>query len=360
MTTIAVGGPAPYEVQIGVDAAAAVLAAVPESATRVAVLAAPAVAAAAAGIAEQLQNAGWRVLGIELPDAEHAKTAEVAQRCWAALGDAGFTRSDVIVGFGGGATTDLAGFVAATWLRGIGIVQVPTTLAGMVDAAIGGKTGINTAAGKNLVGAFHPPLAVIVDPGFLSSLPRADLAAGMAEVVKAGFISDPVILDLIEGVPVTELTTSLELLQQLIERAIAVKALVVSADLKEQATGGVRREFLNYGHTLGHAIERVEDYRWRHGDAVSVGLVFAAALSRIGYGLDPAEEKRHRDILRSLDLPVGYPGHRWDDLLAAMRIDKKARGRTLRFVVLPALGAPDVVAVTDEGMLRQAYAEVAR
>ncbi len=360
MTTIEVGGPAPYEVQIGVDAAAAVLAAVPESAARVAVLAAPAVSAAAARITDRLQSAGRRVLRVDLPDAEHAKTAEVAERCWAALGEAGFTRSDVVVGLGGGATTDLAGFVAATWLRGIGIVQVPTTLAGMVDAAIGGKTGINTAAGKNLVGAFHPPVAVVVDPDFLDSLPTADLAAGMAEVVKAGFIADPVILDLIEGVPATELPTSRALLQQLIERAIAVKASVVAADLTERATQGVRREFLNYGHTLGHAIERVEAYRWRHGDAVSVGLVFAAALSRIGYGLDPAVEKRHRDILRSLDLPVGYPMDRWDDLLDAMRIDKKARGRTLRFVVLPELGAPDVVAVTDEGMLRQAYAEVAR
>ena len=134
----------------------------------------------------------------------------------------------------------------------------------------------------------------------------------------------------------------------------------MTADLTETATGGLRREFLNYGHTLGHAIELVEGYTWRHGDAVSVGLVFAAALSRIGFGLDPVVEQRHRVILGALGLPIGYSADRWDELLGAMRVDKKARGRTLRFVVLTALGAPDVVEVTDEGMLRQAFEEVAR
>ena len=211
-----------------------------------------------------------------MPDGEDAKTVPVAAFCWDVLGQIGMTRSDVVVGLGGGSTTDLAGWVAAGWLRGVRVIQVPTTLAGMVDAAVGGKTGVNTERGKNLVGAFHPPAGVLCDLATLATLPVHDYVAGLAEVVKCGFIADPVILDLIEADPVAAARPGNPVERELVERSVAVKAEVVSEDLTEQG----RREILNYGHTLGHAIERAERYRWRHGAAVSIGLVYAAELSR--------------------------------------------------------------------------------
>jgi 3-dehydroquinate synthase len=266
-----------------------------------------------------------------------------------------------VVGVGGGAVTDLAGFVAASWLRGVRWVPVSTSLLGMVDAAVGGKTGINTAAGKNLVGAFHTPAGVLCDLTALDTLPADDLVAGLAEVIKCGFIADPAILDLIEGLdlkgaPAEAIDPGSAVVRELIERAVRVKARVVGADLRESGL----REILNYGHTLGHAIEKREAYRWRHGHAVAVGLVYAAALSQLVIGLDDETVARHRRILQMVGLPVAYEKGAWTELLAAMRIDKKARAATLRFVVLAGLAAPEAIAVTDEALLERAYAEVAR
>jgi 3-dehydroquinate synthase len=274
----------------------------------------------------------------------------VAAYAWSVLGQIGFTRDDLVVGLGGGAVTDLAGFVAATWLRGVRVVHVPTTLLGMVDAAVGGKTAVNTEAGKNLIGAFHQPAAVLCDLATLETLPANEFTAGLAEVVKAGLIADPGILDLLEEDP-----TGRVHVRELIERSIAVKADVVGADPKEAG----RREMLNYGHTLGHALERVEQYRWRHGAAVSVGLVFAGALSRLAVGLDDATADRHRELLERIGLPVSYPADRWPSLLDAMRVDKKARGNRLRFVVLSALGEPRILDDPDPALLVAAYGEVA-
>src|SRR4029079_15491202 len=259
-----------------------------------------------------------------------AKTAEVATQCWEALGRAGFTRSDAVVTVGGGATTDLGGFVAATCRRGVRVVHVPTTLLGMVDAAVGGKTGINTGAGKNLVGAFHEPSAVLVDLQTLETLPAEELVPGSAEIVKAGFIADPVILDLIEADPGPALDPTGAVLPELVRRAIRVKADVVGADLRESRL----REILNYGHTLGHAIERREGYRWRRGNAGSVGLVFAAELARVAGRLDDATADRHRALLAALGLPTGYAPDALPELVATMHGDKKARAGRLRFVVL--------------------------
>jgi 3-dehydroquinate synthase len=292
------------------------------------------------------------VVRAAVPDGEAAKTVDVASGLWSLLGERTFTRSDVVVSLGGGAVTDLAGFVAASWLRGVPVVHIPTTLLAMVDAAVGGKTGVNTAEGKNLVGAFHPPAGVLCDLATLATLPRADLASGLAEVVKAGFLRDPVILELIESDPGAALDPSGPVLAELIERSVQFKADVVGADLRERAG----REALNYGHTLGHAIEKVEHYRWRHGDAVSVGLVFAAELSRLAGRIDEGLVQRHRDLLASLGLPTGYRGGRWPALREAMRIDKKARGDVLRFVVLDGLGRPGVLADPDEALLFGAYA----
>jgi 3-dehydroquinate synthase len=260
------------------------------------------------------------------------------------------------VAVGGGSVTDLAGFVAATWLRGVAVVHVPTTLLGMVDAAVGGKTGINTAQGKNLVGAFHEPSGVLCDLDVLETLPRADLVAGLAEVVKCGFIADPAILDLVEGAPAAAASPGSPVLRELVERSVRVKAGVVSADLREAGL----REILNYGHTLGHAIEKLEAYGWRHGHAVSVGLAYAAALGRLSGRLDAATADRHSEVLRLLGLPVTYRGDAWPRLHEAMRVDKKTRGATLRFVVLDGLARPGILSGPDEALLRAAYEEITR
>ena len=306
-------------------------------------------------VREQLAGDGFTAVTAEIPDAEEGKHIQVAAFCWQVLGQNDFTRSDAIVAVGGGAVTDVAGFVAATWLRGVKVVHLPTTLLGMVDAAVGGKTGINTAEGKNLVGSFHPPAGVFADLDALQTLPANELITGMAEVVKCGFIADPRILELLESDPEAVKDPTSGAVRELVERSIAVKAAVVSEDLKESG----RREFLNYGHTLAHAIELAERYSWRHGAAVSVGLVFAAELSRMVGRLDDASADRHRSILETLGLPVTYRRDRWATLLDGMRRDKKARGDLLRFVVLDDVARPGILEVPDTSLLFAAYQEIA-
>jgi 3-dehydroquinate synthase len=351
-TVIPVGGDQPYQVVVGNDLSGH-LPHMLAGAAQVAVLYAAPVRARADGIASGLREAGLDVLPIEVPDAEAGKSVEVAAQCWDALGGANFTRTDAVVGVGGGAVTDLAGFVAACWLRGVRWVPVATSLLGMVDAAVGGKTGVNTAAGKNLVGAFHPPAGVLCDLDALAHLPAPDLTAGLAEVVKCGFIADPEILSRIESDP-ARVTTRPEVLRELIERAIWVKANVVTEDLRESG----RREILNYGHTLGHAIEKVEGYRRRHGEAISVGMVYVAELARQAGRLDEATARRHRDVLGALGLPVSYRAEAWPDLLSAMRVDKKSRGSRLRFVVLDGLARPSILDGPADDQLAAAYTEV--
>jgi 3-dehydroquinate synthase len=319
---------------------------------RVAILHQPVLADTAEEVRTQLAEKGIDAHRIEIPDAEAGKDLPVVGFIWEVLGRIGLGRKDVVVSLGGGAATDVAGFAAATWLRGVSVVHVPTTLLGMVDAAVGGKTGINTEAGKNLVGAFHQPLAVLVDLGALKTLPRNEIVAGMAEVVKAGFIADPVILDLIEADPEAALDPASDVLRELIVRAIKVKAEVVAADEKESEL----REILNYGHTLAHAIERRERYQWRHGAAVSVGLVFAAELARLAGRLDDATAERHRTVLTSLGLPVSYDADALPQLLENMAGDKKNRAGVLRFVVLDGLAKPGRLAGPDPTLLAAAYA----
>ncbi len=357
--TLRVGGERPYDVVVGHHLLGTIPGLLGEGVRRVLVVHPAALATSADAVLDDLRAHGYEAFGAEVPDAEDAKTAEVAAFCWGVLGQAGFTRSDAVVGVGGGATTDLAGFVAATWLRGVRVVQVPTTLLAMVDAAVGGKTGINTAEGKNLVGAFHSPAGVVCDLAALESLEKFDFVAGLAEVVKAGFVDDPVILDLVEGnVPVLTdpvAASSSDVLLELVVRAVAWKARVVAEDLREAGP----REFLNYGHTFAHAVEQVERYRWRHGAAVSVGMVYAAELARLAGRLADDVVERHRSVLGSLGLPLTYRGDRWEQLLAAMQRDKKTRGDLLRFVVLDGLARPARLEGPDPSLLAAAYAEVA-
>ncbi|MGH3983075.1 MAG: 3-dehydroquinate synthase [Pseudonocardiaceae bacterium] len=343
----------PYDVVVGRYLRAELVAAVGSGA--VAIIHQPIMAELAESLRGVLEFTGADACRIEVPDAEDGKTLSVAGFCWDVLGKVGLDRAGTVLGLGGGAATDLAGFVAANWLRGVRVVQVPTTLLAMVDAAVGGKTGINTEAGKNLVGAFHEPAAVLVDLATLHTLPRAELVAGMAEVVKAGFIADPVILELIEDDPAAALDPFGPVLEDLVARAIRVKADVVAADLRES----YRREVLNYGHTLGHAVERRESYRWRHGAAVSVGMVFAAELARLAGRLDDAIVQRHRRLLSSLGLPTSYDADALPDLLEGMRNDKKTRSGVLRFVVLDELAKPGRLEDPDPELLAAAYAAVA-
>jgi len=353
VTHIDVGGERPYQVLVGTDLLDA-LGPLVAGAAQVAVLHPPTVAPYADRVAAAVRATGAVPLPIEVPDAEPGKTLDVAGRCWDALGGANFTRTDAVVGVGGGAVTDLAGFVAACWLRGVRWVAVATSLLGMVDAAVGGKTGVNTAAGKNLVGAFHPPAGVLCDLTTLDTLPAAELVAGLAEVVKCGFIADPEILALVEKDPAGAVDPRGAVVRDLIERAVRVKARVVGEDLRESGV----REVLNYGHTLAHAIEKVEGYRWRHGHAVSVGLVYAAAVARAAGVLDAETARRHRRVLELLGLPVSYPAQAWPELLATMRVDKKARGSRLRFVVLHGLAEPSMLDGPSDDLLATAYQEV--
>lgn len=355
-TTISVSGAPGYDITIGRDILDRVGAALPPAARKVLVIHPPTLAARAEELRERLAADGSRqVLLAEIPDAEQGKRIEVAAFCWQVMGQADFTRTDAVVGYGGGAVTDLAGFVAATWLRGVAVVQVPTTVAGMVDAAIGGKTGVNTAEGKNLVGAFWAPVHVVCDLHELESLSRNEATAGFAEVVKAGFIWNPEILDLVEADPERVVDPTSEAFRRCVELAVDMKARVVGEDFRE---GGLR-EILNYGHTLGHAIEHSERYRWRHGAAVSVGMVFAAELSRLAGRLPDDVAARHRSVLETLGLPTTYRAGAWPQLLATMQRDKKARGGMLRFIVLDDLARPSVMQAPDESLLFAAYQEVA-
>lgn len=354
-TRISVTGSESYEIAVGRGIVSTVADALEERVAKVLIVHTPTVGRVAEDLRESLQNRYEQVLLAEVPDAESAKRVEVAAFCWQILGQADFTRSDAIIGLGGGAVTDLAGFVAATWLRGVQVVHVPTTVLGMVDAAVGGKTGINTAEGKNLVGAFYAPRAVICDLDLLETLPKNEILAGFAEVAKAGFIADPRILDLIEADVDRATDPTTAEFREALERAIAVKAAVVSEDFREGGT----REILNYGHTLGHAIEHAERYQWRHGVAVAIGMMFAAELGRMAGSLSDEAVERHRRVLTLLGLPQGYPAGRWPGLLATMQRDKKARAGMLRFIVLDDIAKPRVLAGVDQSVLQFAYQEIA-
>ena len=349
-TVIPVTGTDPYDVIIGRGLLASLADQLGPRVAKVLIVHPPTLGAKANALRESLVDR-YEVLLAEVPDAEDAKRVEVAAFCWQIMGQTDFTRTDAVVGLGGGATTDLAGFVAATWLRGVRLVQCPTSVAGMVDAAVGGKTGINTAEGKNLVGSFYAPAAVVVDLDTLDTLPRNEILAGFAEVVKCGFIGEPEILDIIEADVDRATDPTSDEFRRVVELSIGLKARVVSEDFKESGL----REILNYGHTLGHAIEHAERYRWRHGAAISVGMVFAAELGRIAGSLSDEVVDRHRRILESLTLPVDYPLGRWKSLLATMQRDKKARAGMMRFIVLDEVGKTSVLAGPEEALLFAAY-----
>jgi 3-dehydroquinate synthase len=354
-TRIAVAGEQPYEVVVGTGILSELPGLVGKRAETAAVIHDEQLGAVARPVCRALEEAGYRVAVTEVPAGEAAKDVAVLARLWSWLAESKVTRSDCVVGIGGGAVTDLAGFAAATWLRGVPVVHMPTTLLGMVDAAVGGKTAIDIAAGKNLVGAFHPPAGVLADLATLETLPRADYVAGLAEVIKAGFIADGEILRLVAADPDGAATPHGQHSRELVERAIAMKARVVSADLRESGL----RETLNYGHTLAHAIEKLERYAFRHGDAVAIGMMFAAEVGRLSGRLTEDEVALHKDLLSSVGLPVSYPRSAWPALRETMSLDKKARGARLRMVVLDGVGNPVIFDSPPEDLLSEAYRVVA-
>ena len=353
MTTITVPGIEPYDVRVGRGTFAGLPELVGSEVKKVLIVHQPSLSSLASELRTTLSE-HYEVLLAEIPDGDAAKRVEVAAFCWQILGTSNFTRSDAIIGFGGGAATDLAGFVAATWLRGVKLIQVPTTVLGMVDAAIGGKTGINTSEGKNLVGSFYAPSAVVADLNILAGLGRMELLAGFGEIVKYGFIAEPEILDIIERDVDVATNPESEEFSRLVELSIRVKARVVGGDFREAG----EREFLNYGHTVGHAIEFAERYKWRHGAAVSVGMMYAAELARLAGRLSDDIVDRHRSILTSIGLPVTYPLGRWNTLVSVIKRDKKTRGDLLRFVILDGVAKPTILAGPDESLMFAAWQEV--
>jgi 3-dehydroquinate synthase len=285
---------------------------------------------------------------ISTPAGENQKSIKVLESVWRKCAAVGIERSDAIIGFGGGATTDLAGFAAATWLRGIDWYAMPTSLAGMVDASIGGKTGLNSQSGKNLIGSFYSPRSVLIDTNYLTKLPARDLSAGMAEVIKCGFISDYKILNLVQDDVID--------FDQLIYRAVKVKAKVVAKDFKESKL----REILNYGHTLGHAIEKDSKFRLRHGEAVSIGMVFAAELSNELVGLSKEVVDLHRVLSRNFKLPISYPKSRWKSLSALLLKDKKVKQGKVRFIGISKIGKPVWLEDVPSNTLARVYERITK
>ena len=289
-----------------------------------------------------------------IPDGEEGKSPEVLLKLWNWLAAAGFTRTDLVVGIGGGAITDIAGFAAATYLRGIDWIAVPTSVAGSVDAAIGGKTGANLDYGKNLVGSFHSPRTVLIDCSWFATLSDRDFAAGLAEVIKCGFIRDGQILNLLQNKNLHQVRSDENLVLELIKRAVQVKADVVDGDFKESFD----REILNYGHTFGHAVEKHAKYSLRHGECVAIGMAFMAHLqSDLGLITDEVRDL-HLSLLTGLNLPVTYSSGDWPELRALMSMDKKSRGNTLRFVTISEIGKTDRIADVAQGHLVSAYEKV--
>ncbi len=293
-------------------------------------------------IEELVRSAGLRPVLCVMPAGEEAKQlARIEEFCGMFL-EAGLDRSSVVVALGGGVPGDVAGFAAASFMRGVRFIQIPTTIVAQVDSSVGGKTGVNHALGKNTIGAFHQPSAVIIDLALLKTLPDRELRAGLAEVIKHGMIADAALFAYMEQNATALLSTSLEALRLPVRRSCEIKAAVVAEDEKERGV----RAILNYGHTFGHGIETVTAYgRFLHGEAVALGMQAAAALAHQLGLIDQNIVDRQRACIEAYGLPVQWPELPVDDTLAAMKHDKKARAGTLTFIVADRIG--HVVRRTD-------------
>jgi 3-dehydroquinate synthase len=288
-----------------------------------------------------LERAGFAVTVIEVPEGETAKTLAVAEHCWDRLLAAGLDRTSTVLGLGGGAVGDLAGFVSATFMRGVNFVTLPTTVLAQVDASIGGKTAIDHPKAKNLIGAFHQPRLVVVDPAVARTLPERDFRSGLAEIVKHGIVLERAYFEAVERDAARLLARELDVLDRVIGGSCRLKAAVIERDPEEKSD---LRFALNYGHTIGHALEAVTGFgRWTHGEAVSLGIVAEARLAqRLGLAEAPTVERQER-LLAAVGLPVRAERLDVDAVLTAITHDKKARDGRVPFVLAPSLGAFRVV-----------------
>jgi len=283
-----------------------------------------------------------------------SKSLVELERLLNAIADAGMNRDGMLLAVGGGVVTDLTGFAASIWMRGIAYVNCPTTLEACIDAAIGGKTGINHPRGKNLIGAFHHPQCVMIDPDCLSTLERRDVAAGLAECVKHACIADRELLAWYEDNVEAILDVSPGVTEELIARNVAIKAGVVEQDEREHG----RRAILNFGHTLGHAIEQYHQYALRHGEAVSLGMVCATRISQALGGIDKADADRIESMLVRMGLPISMSGADCDAIHALTHSDKKIREGRRRWVLLKGIGATQIRDDVPESVIRDALQSI--
>ncbi|MCC5848157.1 MAG: 3-dehydroquinate synthase [Verrucomicrobia bacterium] len=301
-----------------------------------------------------LRSAGFAVTVCVLPPGEESKSTARLASLWEAAVKAKLDRKSFFVALGGGVIGDLAGFAAASYLRGVPFVQVPTSLLAMVDSAVGGKTGINLPQGKNLVGAFHQPALVLADLQVLNTLPAREFSAGMAEVIKYGIIWDRKMFEAIEDHVDAIRALHPDLLKQLVRRSCEIKAEMVRKDEREHGM----RALLNYGHTLGHAIENVSGYgEHLHGEAIAIGMVYASKLSERLCGLPAAATHRQIELFKAFDLPVSWQGMKWGPLFEAMTVDKKAENALPRFVLADSLGQANLPRDVEVACLKTVFEE---
>ncbi len=302
-----------------------------------------------------LEAVGFAITEIEVPEGESAKTLEVAEHCWEACLAGGLDRTSTLLALGGGAVGDLTGFVAAIYMRGISLVQLPTTLLAQVDAAIGGKNAIDHPRAKNLIGTFHQPRLVIADPETLLTLPDREFRSGLAEVVKHGIVLEAEYVADVETHIPEILNRDLLTLERIIASSCRLKARVVEADETEAEL----RAVLNYGHTVGHALEAVTGYsRWAHGEAVALGIAVAARIAeRLGLA-DIETTRRQVRLLEAIGLPVTFSGVDPPAILAAIRRDKKARDGRVPFVLAPRIGSHRLVFDVPEELVIEAIREI--
>lgn len=317
----------------------------------------------AAPLAERLSAAGAKVTRFDAPEGETAKSLAMVSLAYDALAEGGITRRGAVVAVGGGVVGDLAGFVAATWMRGIDFIQVPTTLLAMVDSSVGGKTGVNHPRAKNLIGAFHQPTQVIIDPDCLRTLPERELRAGLAEVIKYGVIADADFFAWLEDNLDAALALDPEVLEYIIARCCKLKAEVVGEDERESDAVG-RRAILNYGHTAGHAFERITHDELVHGEAISIGMTVAAQLAidlrtiDIGAGHNLLE--RQTRLFERAGLPTRHATYSFEKLWAAMTLDKKSRGDAVNFILPTCLGHVELFKAVPPVAVRAALDKTSR
>jgi 3-dehydroquinate synthase len=308
-------------------------------------------------VVDSLKATGFLVLSIEIPDGEQYKTLDWANAIYSALLINSFDRKSALVALGGGVIGDLTGFAAATFMRGVPFIQVPTTLLAMVDSSVGGKTGVNHAMGKNMIGVFYQPKKVLMDLDVLKSLPQAEFLAGMAEVIKYGVIRDSSFFEYLDKERENILALDRVALSHIIQRSCEIKAEVVSEDEREHGL----RAILNFGHTVGHAIETAQNYTMRHGEALAIGMVYASKLANKTGLCNASVPERVERLIRSYGLPTNLAAlsrkPSITELMEAMRIDKKAEGGKVKFVLPKKIGEVVITREWDEKQLQELIVE---